>query len=113
VRVGAGEISKEQAKVPQDDQHPEYVADELLVTSQGPRLDAAESDDDGKKDDDTSDRGGVMRESREPGKYGTAGWTEQAGMPYWRSGQSKPAEPETGPSRESKPLKRKGKKAKG
>jgi hypothetical protein len=54
-----------------------------------------------------------MRESREPGKYGTAGWTEQAGMPYWRSGQSKPAEPETGPSRESKPLKRKGKKAKG
>ena len=113
VRVGAGEISKEQAKVPQDDQHPEYVADELLVTSQGPRLDAAESDDDGKKDDDTSDRGGVMRESREPGKYGTAGWTEQAGMPYWRSGQSKPAEPETGPSRESKPPKRKGKKAKG
>jgi len=113
VRVGAGDISKEQAKLPQDDQHPEYVADELLVTSQGPKLDAADSDEDGKKDDDTSDRGGVMRESREPGKYGTAGWTEEAGMPYWRSGQSKAAEPETGPSRESKPLKHKGKKAKG
>jgi VanW like protein/G5 domain len=113
VRVGAGDISKEQAKVPADDQHPEYVADELLVASQGPKLDAADSDDDGKKDDDTADRGGVMRESREPGKYGTAGWTEEAGMPYWRSGQSKPAEPETGPSRESKPPKQKGKKAKG
>lgn len=113
VRVGAGDAAKEQAKLPQDDQHPEYVADELLVTSQGPKLDAADSDEDGKKDDDTSDRGGVMRESREPGKYGTAGWTEEAGMPYWRSGQSKAQEPETGPSQESKPLKHKGKKAKG
>ena len=113
VRVGAGDMSKEQAKAAQDDQHPEYVADELLVTTQGPKLDAADSDEDGKKDDDTADRGGVMRESREPGKYGTAGWTEEAGMPYWRSGQSKAAEPETGPSRESKPLKQKGKKAKG
>ena len=113
VRVGAGDISAERTKTPQDDQHPEYVADELLVTTQGPKLDAADADEDGKKDDDTADRGGVMRESREPGKYGTAGWTEEAGMPYWRSGQSKATEPETGPSRESKPLKQKGKKAKG
>jgi len=113
VRVGAGDMSQDQAKV-QDDQHPEYVADELLVTTQGPKLDAADADEDGKKDDDTSDRGGVTRESREPGKYGTAGWTEAAGMPYWRSGQTRAdSAPETGPSRDSKPPKRKGKKAKG
>jgi vancomycin resistance protein YoaR len=113
VRVGAGDMPKDSVKA-QDDQHPEYVADELLVTTQGPKLDAADADEDGKKDDDTSDRGGVTRESREPGKYGTAGWTEQAGMPYWRSGQTKPdSDPETGPSRDSKPRKHKGKKAKG
>jgi vancomycin resistance protein YoaR len=114
VRVGAGDFAKDAAKTPQGDQHPEYLADELLVTTQGPKLDSSETDEDGKKDDDTADRGGVMRESRQPGKYGTAGWTEEAGMPAWRSGQTKPdpaAEP--GPERESKPTKPKGKKAKG
>ncbi len=125
VRVGTADKPKDSVKLPQDDQHPEYVADELLVTTQGPSLslDAADADEDGKKGDDTSDRGGVTRESREPGKYGTAGWTEQVGMPYWRSGppvgdheahQTKPdPEPETGPTRVPKPSKRKGKKAKG
>src|SRR5450432_3038320 len=114
VRVGAGDMPKDQPLKVQDDPHPEYVADELLVTTQGPKLDLADADEDGKKDDDTSDRGGVTRESREPGKYGTAGWTEQAGMPYWRSGQTRPdSDPETGPSQDSKPRKRKGKKAKG
>ncbi|MEO8901053.1 MAG: VanW family protein [Polyangiaceae bacterium] len=113
VRVGTGDLSKDQVKV-QGDQHPEYVADELLVATQGPKLDAADQDEDGKKDDDTSDRGGVTRESREPGKYGTAGWTEEAGMPFWRSAQTKPdSAPETGPSRESKQPLRKGKKTKG
>src|SRR5450432_3112590 len=113
VRVGAGDMPMDSVKA-QDDQHPEYVADELLVTTQGPKLDAADADEDGKKDDDTADRGGVTRESREPGKYGTAGWTEEAGMPYWRSGQTRPdPDPETGPSQDSKPRKRKGKKAKG
>ena len=123
VRVGTADKAKDATKVPPDDQHPEYVADELLVTTQGPKLDAADADDDGKKDADTADRGGITRESREPGKYGTAGWTEEAGMPYWRSGppvgdhearQTKPdSDQETGPSRDSKPSKRKGKKAKG
>jgi vancomycin resistance protein YoaR len=114
VRVGAADVSKELSAPPPDDPHPEYLADELLVTTQGPKLDLADADEDGKRDEDAADRGGVMRESREPGKYGTAGWTEQAGMPYWRSGQTKPvSDPETGPSRESKPLKRKGKRAKG
>ena len=97
VRVGAGDMAKDSVKV-QDDQHPEYVADELLVTTQGPKLDAADADEDGQKDDDTADRGGVTRESREPGKYGTAGWTEEAGMPYWRTGQTKPdSEPRNRP----------------
>ena len=114
VRVGAGDMAKDASKTPADDQHPEYVADELLVTSQGPKLDAAEADEDGKKDDDTADRGGVTRESREPGKYGTAGWTEQAGMPFWQSRQIKPdPAPETGPEQSSKKAKPKGKKAKG
>jgi hypothetical protein len=116
VRVGAGDMPKDQLKV-QDDQHPEYLADELLVSTQGPSLDAADAadaDEDGKKDNDTADRGGVMRESREPGKYGTAGWTEGAGMPYWRSGLTRPdSDQETGPSRDSKRPLRKGKKAKG
>ena len=114
VRVGAADVAKE-SKTPADDPHPEYVADELLVATQGPKLDAADTDDEAAKlPDDSTDRGGVMRESREPGKYGTAGWTEEAGMPYWRSGQTKPvSDLETGPSRESKPPKRKGKKAKG
>jgi vancomycin resistance protein YoaR len=123
VRVGAGDMAKDQPLKVQDDQHPEYLADELLVTTQGPSLDAADADEDGKKDDDAADRGGVMRESREPGKYGTAGWTEEAGMPYWRSGppagdhevrQTRPdSAQETGPSRDSKRPLRKGKKAKG
>jgi vancomycin resistance protein YoaR len=114
VRVGAGDVLKDPLKPPADDPHPEYLADELLVATEGPKLDQADADEDGKKDEDAADRGGVMRESREPGKYGTAGWTEQAGMPYWRSGQAKPvSDPETGPSRESKPPKRKGKRAKG
>lgn len=114
VRVGAGDMARDASKTPADDQHPEYVADELLVTSQGPKLDAAEADEEGKKDDDTADRGGVTRESREPGKYGTAGWTEQAGMPFWKAGQTKPdPAPETGPEQASKKAKPKGKKAKG
>ena len=124
VRVGSADKPKDSAKLPADDQHPEYVADELLVATQGPSLSVdADADDDGKKGDDTADRGGVTRETREPGKYGTAGWTEEAGMPYWRTGppvgdhearQTKPdSDQETGPTRDSKPSKRKGKKAKG
>ncbi len=118
VRVGAGDPDKDRAQPP-DDPHPEYLADELLVTTQGPAsvpepADASDIAEEANTADDTADRGGVTRESREPGKYGTAGWTEQAGMPAWRSAQKKADQgPKTGPSREPKPLKRKGKKAKG
>ena len=59
----------------EDDFHPEYLADELLVVTQG-------SDD---NDDAGSERGGSMRESREAGRFGEKGWTESAGMPFWDS----------------------------
>jgi vancomycin resistance protein YoaR len=77
IRVGAGEPSHDKPNV-NDDVHPEYLADELLVTTQGP--DEKDQSDDasgaGPKDDS-------MFESREPGRFGKPGWTEQAGMPFW------------------------------
>ena len=82
VRVGTGEISKT-AKLPDDDAHPEYVADELLVVTQGPDTRDQRADSNDTKDDDRSD--GSMSESREPGRFGEPGWTEKAGMPFWRS----------------------------
>ncbi|HEY2410391.1 MAG TPA: VanW family protein [Polyangiaceae bacterium] len=113
IRVGTADKSADQTKA-EDDRHPEYLADELLVTTQGPKLDSADADDDAKQNDDTADRGGVTRESREPGKYGTAGWTELAGMPYWR-GKDEPRAQAAEPTadREQKPRKHKGKKPKG
>lgn len=70
VRVGTGEAVKSGGN---DDPQPEYLADELLVVTQGP-------DDSGS----STERGGVTIESREPGKYGEPGWTEKAGMPFWK-----------------------------
>jgi vancomycin resistance protein YoaR len=93
VRVGSGELKKS-ARLPADDAHPEYVADELLVVTQGPdtkdQRDAKDSGGDGDRDD------GSMSESREPGRFGEEGWTEKAGMPFWRS-RAKP------PGNEEKP----------
>jgi vancomycin resistance protein YoaR len=78
VRVGTGDVTKS-AKLPDDDPHPEYLADELLVVTQGPDTrDSSEG-----KDDDRSD--GTMSETREPGRFGEAGWSEKAGMPIWQS----------------------------
>jgi vancomycin resistance protein YoaR len=82
VRVGAGDISRDKVKA-EDDPHGEYLADELLVTTQAPAKDPESDSESGK--DKATDRGGIMWESREAGKYGTAGWTDDAGMPYWRS----------------------------
>jgi hypothetical protein len=50
----------------------------LLVVTQGPDT-GDESDGDGEP------RDGVMWESREPGRFGKSGWTEEAGMPFWKS----------------------------
>ena len=74
VRVGTGDMPKDSVKS-EDDQHPEYLADELLVVTQG----ADETD------DPNAERPSSMRESREAGKYGEKGWTENAGMPFWES----------------------------
>jgi vancomycin resistance protein YoaR len=74
VRVGTGDMPKDSVKV-EDDHHPEYLADELLVVTQG-----VDDDDEGEPT-----RGSSTRESREPGRFGDKGWTEAAGMPFWES----------------------------
>lgn len=74
VRVGTGDMAKDSVKA-EDDKHAEYVADELLVVTQG------ESD----SEEPGAERTVVMRESREAGRFGEKGWTEAAGMPFWES----------------------------
>jgi hypothetical protein len=85
VRVGTGDMPKDSVKA-EDDHHPEYLADELLVVTQG--ADDADEGEPGK--------GSVMRESREAGRFGEKGWTETAGMPFWESRPK--AEEGSGPS---------------
>lgn len=89
VRVGSKDTSGDEP-VPKDDRHPEYLADELLIVTQGP-------------DGDDAGRGGEF-ESREPGRFGTAGWTEAAGMPYYEIRE------ETAGGNRDKPAKQKEKK---
>lgn len=72
VRVGTGTMPKTSVKA-QDDPHPEYVADELLVMTQGPDTLAPK--------DHPGDR---MLEDREPGRFGGAAWMAKAGMPVWK-----------------------------
>jgi hypothetical protein len=74
VRVGAADIPKDRVKA-EDDKHPEYLADELLVVTQG-------ADD---SEEGSGERQSVMRESREAGRFGEKGWTEAAGMPFWET----------------------------
>ncbi len=97
VRVGTGEAVKKGGATPKDDAHPEYLADELLIVTQGPDDDAGGG---------AGERGGVTRESREPGKYGEAGWTQEAGMPFWKS---RPEAPEEPPDQPATSRKKKGK----
>jgi vancomycin resistance protein YoaR len=89
VRVGAGEPSHDKPNV-SDDVHPEYLADELLVTTQGP--DEKDQSDDGA----TATKDEPMLETREPGRFGKPGWTEQAGMPFWKGRDTKPNAEEKG-----------------
>ena len=70
IRVGTGDPSRDDTKA-KDDPHPEYVADELLIMTQGPTI----LDDAGEP---------KTLEDREPGKTGQRGWTEEAGMPVWK-----------------------------
>jgi vancomycin resistance protein YoaR len=94
VRVGAGDAKPEKSDA-SDDPHPEYLADELLVTTQGP--DGRDQGDDAASNAATGEREESMWESREPGRFGKAGWTEQAGMPFWKSRREKAAEAEKPP----------------
>jgi hypothetical protein len=75
IRVGTGGADR-RGSPKQDDPAPEYLADELLVTTQDSSGTATDAD-------EGQDQDG-MRQWREPGKYGTRGWTEQAGMPVWQ-----------------------------
>ncbi|HET9956296.1 MAG TPA: VanW family protein [Polyangiaceae bacterium] len=71
VRVGTGEKDADSdSKKAVDDPHPEYLADELLVMTLG-------DSDEGKPSS--------FAENREPGRFGQAGWTEEAGMPLYKS----------------------------
>lgn len=97
VRVGTGAASDDE-KLAQDDPHSEYLADELLVVTQGPDT-RDESDDDGEPSD------GVMWENRDPGRFGKSGWTEEAGMPFWKSREPQ----KTGSEASDPPGKKRGK----
>jgi vancomycin resistance protein YoaR len=94
VRVGAGDAEPEKSDAI-DDPHPEYLADELLVTTQGP--DGRDQGDDLASQTAGGEREESMWESREPGRFGKAGWTEQAGMPFWKSRRDKASELEKPP----------------
>ena len=78
VRVGtSADLPRSSAKA-EDDPHPEYVADELLVATQGPDL----------RDPKTGLP--TLSETREPGRYGRRGWTAKEGMPVWEGDHAPP-----------------------
>ncbi|MFO0567496.1 MAG: VanW family protein [Polyangiaceae bacterium] len=72
VKVGRGNMPKDSIAT-KHDEHPEYLADELLVMTQG--VDVGANDGEAAQAD--------MSESRDPGKFGEPRWTEKAGMPYF------------------------------
>ena len=74
IRVGTG--TDKELLAPEDDQHPEYTADEYLTVTQGPDVRTAKNE-----------PGGGTTESREAGKTGEVGWTQKAGMSHWESGR--------------------------
>lgn len=74
IHVGTGPRDL-QVKVT-DDNHPEYVADEYLVVTQGPDIRTPGVT--------GPEPGGGTVESREPGFTGVRGWTERAGFGTYR-----------------------------
>lgn len=109
VKVGRGSMPKDSVGK-KHDEHPEYLADELLVMTQGVDVGA----------NDGESTGRDMSESRDPGKYGAPRWTEKEGMPYFDEAASataeggddapkgKPKEPDAGaPKLEKKKKKKK------
>jgi vancomycin resistance protein YoaR len=70
-RVGTGDPDTKWS--PKDDDHPEYVADEYLMISQGPNVTTLHPS-------QIPEKGGPTVESRVAGKYGTHGWTVREGF---------------------------------
>ncbi len=97
VKVGRGSMPKDSIAL-KHDEHPEYLADELLVMTQG--LDVGAND--------GESTGRDVSESREPGQFGEARWTQKAGMPWFDEASGK--EGEASDATEKKPEKKKGKK---
>lgn len=77
IRVGTATDLPKDAPKPEDDQHPEYTADEYLTVTQGPDIRASKP----------GEAGGGTIESREAGKTGEVGWTQKAGMSHWDPGK--------------------------
>ncbi len=73
IRVGTATDLPKDTPLPPDDPHPEYTADELLITTQGP-------------DSKEGDPNDGMSEFRVPGQTGVVGWTEKAGLSHWNPG---------------------------
>ncbi len=65
-RAGTGPAAAPGFVPPAGDQHPEYVADEYLVMTQGPGVDGTQ-------------------ESKRGGRYGTSGWTDREHMTHRRA----------------------------
>ncbi|WP_437588215.1 VanW family protein [Sorangium sp. So ce1000] len=93
IHVGSG--PRDPAAKAADDHHPEYVADEYLVVTQGPdvRTPGATG----------PEPGGGTVESREPGLTGERGWTERAGFGTFHAKGDERAEGEGGRAREDAP----------
>ncbi len=72
-RVGTGD-NVDASKAKAGDDHPEYVADEYLLISQGPSVINPRTE------APSDEPGGAMVESRVAGRYGTKGWTVREGF---------------------------------
>ncbi|HEY5959845.1 MAG TPA: VanW family protein [Polyangiaceae bacterium] len=94
VRVGTGEVSKDALEkdivLAKDDPHPEYLADELLVMTEGDTSDMTADDENANPDDgarqpnaQTNEESPGIWESRQAGRTGVAGWTKDQKMPQW------------------------------
>ena len=100
VKVGRGAMAADSVKLTHDG-HPEYLADELLVMTQGVDVGA----------NDGEATGRDRSESREPGQFGEARWTQKAGMPWFDEASRKAEEaddrPGKKPDKPDKPDKKK------
>ncbi|MCC6551887.1 MAG: VanW family protein [Polyangiaceae bacterium] len=94
IHVGTGPRDLESKA--EDDSHPEYVVDEYLVITQGPDIRSPGAT--------GPEPGGGTVESREPGRTGTRGWTERAGLTRYSAKDSGAARPDDVPAAEGSPV---------